>query len=88
METCLGSRRPIYRVYTNVLCSHFLSHSCGTESSPQNVPTWNLAFGQTHEAVHGLELTELRSVRDSVSPRSYVTSQNQAFSGSPAWLQG
>ena len=85
--TCLGSCRPIYTVYTNVLCSH----SCHTPVVQSltlkniNVPTWNLALGD--EAVHVLELTELRSVRNSVSPRSYVASQTQAFSGSPAWLQ-
>ena len=52
-------------------------------ASPQNILTCYVTLGQ--EAVHGfftiINLAEPLNVRDSVAPRSYIASWNQASSG-------
>ena len=69
---------------TNVLCSPCHSPNCGTESSPQNILTCDLALGQA--AVHGLELSfmELCNMQHSGCSAKLCS---QAFSGSRAWLR-
>ena len=62
-------------------------YNCSTDSSPQNVLTCNIALGQeaSYTVLIDLDLTELRNVRDSAAPRSYVDSRSRAFSDSQAW---
>ena len=63
-----------------------IQYTDSTDSSPQNVLTCNIALGQ--EASYTvLGLAELRNVRDSAAPRSYVDSWSRAFSDSRAWLR-
>ena len=72
------------------MCAPFCtSPNCSTDSSPQNVLTCNIALGQeaSYTVVIDLGLTELRNVRDSAAPRSYVGSRSRAFSDSRAWLR-
>ena len=76
--------------YTNEMCAPFCtSPNCSTDSSPQNVLTCNIALGQeaSYTVLIDLGLTELRNVRDSDAPRSYVDSRSRAFSDSRAWLR-
>ena len=58
------------------------------DSSPQNVLTCNIAFGQeaSYTVLIDLGLTELRNVRDSAAPRSFVDSWSRVFSDSRAWF--
>ena len=65
------------------------SPNCSTDSSPQNFLTCTIALGQeaSYTVVIDLGLTELRNVRDSTAPRSYVDSRSRAFSDSRAWLR-
>ena len=50
--------------------------NCSTDSSPQNVLTRNIALGQEASYTVLIDLhvglTELRNVRDSAAPRSYI----------------
>ena len=68
--------------YTNGMCAPFCtSPNCSTDSSPQNVLTCNIALGQEASTVLiDLGLAELRSVRDSVAPRSYIDSRSHSDS--------
>ena len=69
------------------MCAPFCTSP--TDSSPRNVLTCNLALRQEAVATQliDLGLAELRNVRDSVAPRSYVDLRSQAFFGSRAWLR-
>ena len=64
------------------------SPNSSTDSSPQNVLTYNniISLGQeaSYTVLIDLRLTELRNVRDSAAPRSYVDWRSRAFSDSRA----
>ena len=68
------------------MCARFNS---STDSSPQNILTYNniISLGQEASYTIDLGLTELRNVRDSAAPRSYVDWRSRAFSDSRAWLR-
>ena len=72
------------------MCARFSPNS-STDSSPQNVLTYNniVSLGQeaSYTVLLDLGLTELRNVRDSAAPRSYVDWRSRAFSDSRAWLR-
>ena len=61
------------------------SPNSSTDSSPQNVLTY-ISLGQeaSYTVLIDLGLTELRNVRDSAAPRSYVDWRSRAFSDSRA----
>ena len=64
------------------MCARFcISPNSSTDSSPQNVLTYNniISLG-SYTVLIDLGLTELHNVRDSAAPRSYVDSRSQAFS--------
>ena len=69
-------------VFTSVL------YNSSTDSSPQNVLTYNniISLGQeaSYTVLIDLGLTELRNVRDRAAPRSYV---DWPFADSRAWLR-
>ena len=89
-ELTYGETVGLYKLciqYTNAMCAPFCTHpNYGTDSSPQNVLTCNNALGQeaSYTVLINLGLAELRSVRDSIAPRSYVDTRSQAFSDSRA----
>ena len=65
-------------------------YSNSTDSSPQNVLTYNsiISLGQeaSYTVLIDLGLTELRNVRDSAAPRSYVDWRSRAFSDSSPFM--
>ena len=72
------------------MCACFNS---STDSSPQNILTYNNIISLGQEASYTVlidlhvGLTELRNVRDSAAPRSYIDWRSRAFSDSRAWLR-
>ena len=64
------------------MCAPCTSPNCSTDSSPQNVLTYNIALGQeaSYTVLIDLGLAELRNVRDSVALRSYVDSRSHSDS--------
>ena len=64
------------------MCAACTSPNCSTDSSPQNIFTCNIALDQeaSYTVLIDLGLAELRSMRDSVAPQSYVDTRSHSDS--------
>ena len=81
---------PYIQGTTNEMCARICtSPNSSTDSSPQNVLTY-ISLGQeaSYTVLIDLGLTELRNVRDSAAPRSYVDWRSRAFSDLRSYIHG